>query len=910
MKKCIFLFVLLLLIAMSLNFPVISQGKPDIDTDGDGLKDYEERNIYGTSPVSFDSDDDGVGDGYEVMIGSDPLDSDTDSDRLSDGEELALGTSPLLKDTDGDGLSDYFEVVTLPEVYKLPPSNPTNPDTDGDGLSDGFEWEHHGSNMKRYLNPDEDGDGIKDGDEHYFVSSGYGGVHHYSCDFTPDCDGDFIPDNEELRLGTLPYNPDTDGDGLPDNLELKFGSSPFDVDTDGDGISDFNEVLPELIYEFKKTENLSAFLGRSVPNRLEYEWWGAFVSNFLNTTDTCVPSMRELRYYLELNLKLLSVPQRYIRTGMHSYLNPLFTADYAERYEKGEIHSDNAVCYFGIPTDPTKYDSDGDGLSDYEEMHYTVITRTKPGGKIRWIMRVHESDGRLDMTEMDQLRPLILDPNDPDSDGDGIIDSEDPVPVKDDIDGDLLNEQDVCAYYIDCDGDEISDYYEHILGTDPKNPDTDGDGLTDYEEMGQFGVISLWQDYPYNIPLDNLTVPTKTKYWRYSDPLNPDTDGDGFTDFQEKEAGTDPTNPKSHPKELSTVQKPKYEKTPELKKAPKYEERYKVEFMINGKKIKPGTSTMILDTDSITLEIKAHPMKIIKDNETEEIVARKIGLYSRLTEYTEVSEDTFTKTLTLENFTDVGLAFVEFRVSVYYGEHRRDLEYDVMFKYKTLPQVELVNATWSNYLDVGRLTLECRFCKNITIIVPGALVNGRKKRIIEFGETKPLKYVYARIIPHRYIVASQSDVGTIYTKYEDTVEVLKTGKDIGLLAAKAVEAKSLGSKIIYGMVATAKGIKTIVGGVEVFIPEEEVEKPEGIDTPESAKFDKEAFKEGILDWVKEKIVDATFDYVTEKAVEYADAKELEARRHETTYRVTVKACNEFGCKAFAFSVNGYAYDFE
>ncbi len=901
MKKTAILVFLIMLLA-PLKASAYNQQNAYLDTDGDGLTDYDERNIYGTLWVAFDSDGDGLGDGYEIKIGTNPLDDDTDYDKLSDGEELELGTNPLSKDTDGDGLTDYFELVELPKVYKLPPSDPTNPDTDGDGLSDGFEWEHHGLNMKRYLNPDEDGDGIKDGDEHYFVS-GYGGVHHYSCDLTTDCDGDFIPDSEELKLGTLPYNPDTDGDGLPDNLELKFSSDPLKQDTDGDGISDFNEVLPELIYEFKKTENLSALLGHSVPDKYEYEWWGAFVSNVLNTTYTCVPTMRELRYYMELDLKLLSVPQRYIRTGMHSYFNPLYTANYSEKYERGEIHSDNAVCYFGIPTDPTKYDSDGDGLSDYEEMHYTVIVRKNPNEPIN-----------LDyMFGNARLVSLILDPNDPDSDGDGIIDSEDPVPVKDDIDGDLVNEQDVCAYYRDCDGDEISDYYEHILGTDPKSPDTDGDGLTDYEEMGQFGVISLWQDYPHNIPLNNLTIPTKNKYWRYSDPLRPDTDGDGFTDFQEKEAGTDPTNPESRPKELSTVQKPTYKEIQEIKSAPKYREKkvYNIEFMINGKKIKPGISTMILDTDSITLEIKAHPMKIIKDNGTEEIPAEKIGFYSRLTEYTEVSGDTFTKTFTLKNFTDVGLAFVEFHVSVYYGEHRRDLGYDVMFKYKTLPQVELVNATWSNYLDVGKLTFKCRFCKNVTIIVPGALVNGQPRRVIDFGSTRPLKFFYARIIPHRYTVASESDVGTIYTKYENRVEVLKTGKDIGLLTAKAVEAKSLGSKIIYGMVATAKGIKTIVGGVETFIPEDEgAEKPEGIDTPESAKFDKEAFKKGILDWVKEKIVDATFDYVTEKAVEYADAKELEARRHKTTYHVTVKACNEFGCKAFAFTVNGYAYDFE
>ncbi|MBT6068412.1 hypothetical protein HOG48_01520 [Candidatus Peregrinibacteria bacterium] len=37
---------------------------------------------------------------------------------------------------------------------------------------------------------------------------------------------------------------------------------------------------------------------------------------------------------------------------------------------------------------------------------------------------------------------------------------------------------------MDCDGDGLNLYMENIAGTDPNNPDTDGDGLTDGEEFG------------------------------------------------------------------------------------------------------------------------------------------------------------------------------------------------------------------------------------------------------------------------------------------------------------------------------------------------------------------------------------------------------------------------------------------
>lgn len=74
----------------------------------------------------------------------------------------------------------------------------------------------------------------------------------------------------------------------------------------------------------------------------------------------------------------------------------------------------------------------------------------------------------------------------------------------------------------DSDGDGISDYDE-INGTfgyvtDPFNPDTDGDGISDYDEI--FGT-----------------------YGHFTDPTNRDTDGDGIPDFNEILLGLDPTNP-------------------------------------------------------------------------------------------------------------------------------------------------------------------------------------------------------------------------------------------------------------------------------------------------------------------------------------------------------------------------------
>lgn len=45
-----------------------------LDSDGDGLSNADEINIYGTDPNKFDTDGDGVGDGQEVFNGTNPLD--------------------------------------------------------------------------------------------------------------------------------------------------------------------------------------------------------------------------------------------------------------------------------------------------------------------------------------------------------------------------------------------------------------------------------------------------------------------------------------------------------------------------------------------------------------------------------------------------------------------------------------------------------------------------------------------------------------------------------------------------------------------------------------------------------------------------------------------------------------------
>ncbi len=92
---------------------------------------------------------------------------------------------------------------------------------------------------------------------------------------------------------------------------------------------------------------------------------------------------------------------------------------------------------------------------------------------------------------------------------------------------------------IDSDGDGLLDREEPVYGTDPYDPDTDKDGLTDGQEVRQFQTDPLNPD----TDLDGLKDGAEVLTYR-TDPKNPDTDGGGVADGHEViEDNTDPLNP-------------------------------------------------------------------------------------------------------------------------------------------------------------------------------------------------------------------------------------------------------------------------------------------------------------------------------------------------------------------------------
>lgn len=99
------------------------------DTDGDGLDDREEWGLR-LDPTRADTDGDGLDDRREVVVfgsAADNVDSDGDADgkaQFFDGGEVELGrSSPALADTDGDGFDDRTEMEVMntdPRIADLP----------------------------------------------------------------------------------------------------------------------------------------------------------------------------------------------------------------------------------------------------------------------------------------------------------------------------------------------------------------------------------------------------------------------------------------------------------------------------------------------------------------------------------------------------------------------------------------------------------------------------------------------------------------------------------------------------------------------------------------------------------------------------------------------------------------------
>jgi hypothetical protein len=219
------------------------------DVDGDRVPDQLEVR-YGASPLSLDTDEDGLSDYFEMRWGGAellPASADTDENGVADGledsdrdgrtsrQEQAQGTDPLRAETfslglggQGPGAVRVAEAASSKELITLSPSRIASPSS----RAKKDEW---------------------------------------------DSDGDGLEDEAEALYGTPPGQADWGGDGLSDGEELAHATEPGEVDTDGDGFSDGYEVA-----------HLAEGFDPLVPDeKLSPEEWARDYSDGLVIGDAC-----------------------------------------------------------------------------------------------------------------------------------------------------------------------------------------------------------------------------------------------------------------------------------------------------------------------------------------------------------------------------------------------------------------------------------------------------------------------------------------------------------------------------------------------------------------------------------------------------------------------------------------------
>jgi len=512
------------------------------DSDNDGLFDNLEVGNITNNPL--DSDKDGIIDALESMI------NDSDNDGVSDQNDpsnndpcIPVATNTLCTnnvneiDSDNDGITDNIEAILG--------TNPMEMDTDADGIDDATEI---GSNVNTPI--DSDGDGLNDAVESNILDSDSDGIFDHK---DMDSDGDGIPDNKEFGTSTIVVDTDNDGipnqrdldsdnDGITDLIEAGGIDTNLDgllddqTDTDGDGLSDIvdpdsngnplplpdtdNDSFPDFIDTDSDADNIS--------DLVEMGGTDANSDNLLdNAQDSNNNGLADL-----IDPSSAGTPLTLIDTDLDGLLDYLDSDSDADETSDLTDPDRTNPC---IPSSAalaclSDADSDGDGLSTIQEN--TLGTNPNETDS--------DGDGLLDGDEIGN------NPNTPlDADKDGIVDANESNSLDTDNDGN------VNANDIDSDGDGIPDVVEvgqnqnTLLDTDndgqPDSLDTDSDndGLPDSLEGGLSGQDSDNDGIDDVFDIDN-TGGIDANNDGIDDQVNAvDSDEDGLPDFRDLDSDND-----------------------------------------------------------------------------------------------------------------------------------------------------------------------------------------------------------------------------------------------------------------------------------------------------------------------------------------------------------------------------------
>ena len=502
----------------------------DGDDDDDGFRDVDDNCPLVANPEQIDDDHDEMGDACE---------SDKDGDGVIDDlDNCPEAANRDQADADGDGYGDACDLDsdgdgTADAVDNCPAvANVDQADADGDGYGDACDRDDDGDgvydaddNCPLVANPeqenadgdargdacdvDADGDGSHDAVDNCPTLANAGQVDSDgdgvgdACD--EDDDGDGVPERDDAEGDNCPglSNPDqldTDEDGLGDAC---------DGDDDGDGVPDEEDNSPR------------------VPNADQVDTDGDGLGDASDDDDDGdgVPDEED-------NCALVSNPDQ-------DDLDGDGFGDACDGDIDGDGVADEDDLCPGV-ADPEQGDHDGDGIGDAcdEDGDNDGLSNEEEAA-----MGTDPLDGDTDddgLTDYEERNETGTNPLAGDSDGDGVLDGTEMGRTMDDVGEDTMVG----------DGGFVPDG-DPDTTTDPNNSDSDGDGQTDGEEdadrdgmmdPGEFnpGVEDADCEMPGDCDGDGISDFEESQAG--TDPRNADSDGDGLLDQEEIDLGTDPLN--------------------------------------------------------------------------------------------------------------------------------------------------------------------------------------------------------------------------------------------------------------------------------------------------------------------------------------------------------------------------------
>ena len=312
-----------------------------------------------------------------------------------------------------------------------------------------------------------------------------------------------------------------------------------DLDDDDDGLLDIDETTQKLL----PTSNSETWINGDV------HVWHAYGNTNPVTPDTdgdLLPDALEVGWS---GVSIMQQGELFTDTGYGSDNigagNQKFDWDDTNSngvHDVGETSepftdgdSDNIFDYGTIMS----RDTDGDGTANFKADFDPPYFNTVPDN---WNLPNYD----FNRSRTEQIHGSMTDPQNPDSDGDGILDG-----VEDGFNPAWLSGLNLTTFvhngWVDGDGNTLDrndsskvwpngiiDLGETWLETDPNNPDSDGDGLSDGygEDKDGNGLITGDTNRDRNHDVGEA--------WSETDPLNVDTDGDGLLDGWEVQNGLNP----------------------------------------------------------------------------------------------------------------------------------------------------------------------------------------------------------------------------------------------------------------------------------------------------------------------------------------------------------------------------------